>query len=58
MTDILQQIAAYKRLEADSRKAATPQAGIEALARQASPPRGFRRALEAATGVSRLQRAA
>ncbi len=54
MTDILEKIAAYKRVEADARKAATPQAQIEALARAAAPPRGFRAALERAHGPGRL----
>jgi indole-3-glycerol phosphate synthase len=52
--DILQRIAAYKRVEADERKARTPQAEIEAAAVAVSPPRGFRRALEAAHAPGRL----
>jgi indole-3-glycerol phosphate synthase len=46
MTDILSQIAAYKREEVVARKALTSQSGIEALAAAASAPRGFRAALE------------
>ena len=46
MSDILAKIAAYKRDEVAARKAARPQAAIEALAAQASAPRGFRAALE------------
>ena len=54
MTDILAKIAAYKRVEVTERKARTSQGGIEAAARLASPPRGFRRALEAAHAPGRL----
>ena len=54
MTDVLSRIAAYKRLEVKARKAATPHAAIEARAERASPPRGFRRALEAAHAPGRL----
>ena len=54
MSDILQKIAAYKRDEVAERKARTPQAGMEARARQASPPRGFARALDAAHAPGRL----
>ncbi len=46
MTDILERIAAYKREDVAARKAARSQDEIEALAAQASPPRGFRQALE------------
>jgi indole-3-glycerol phosphate synthase len=46
MTDILSQIAAYKREEVSTRKARTSQSAIEALAAAASAPRGFRAALE------------
>ena len=46
MSDILDRIAAYKRDEVAVRKAARSQDAIEAAARDASPPRGFRAALE------------
>lgn len=46
MTDILSQIAAYKREDVAARKARTSQSAIEALAATASAPRGFRAALE------------
>jgi indole-3-glycerol phosphate synthase len=46
MTDILSQIAVYKREEVAARKARTSQSAIEALAATASAPRGFRAALE------------
>ena len=46
MTDtILDRIRAYKLEEVAARKAARPQSEIEAAARAASPPRGFRRTL-------------
>ncbi len=46
MTDVLARIAAYKRENVASRKAALSQDAVEARARQASAPRGFRSALE------------
>ena len=46
MTDVLARIAAYKREDVAARKAATSQDAVEALARAASAPRGFRAALE------------
>ena len=46
MSDILDRIAAYKREDVAARKAARSQDAIEAAARDASPPRGFRAALE------------
>ena len=46
MSDILDRIAAYKRDEVAARKAARSQQQVEAAAREASPPRGFRAALE------------
>jgi indole-3-glycerol phosphate synthase len=54
MSDILNRIAAYKRVEVDARKASAPQAEIEAAAKSADAPRGFRRALEAAHAPGRL----
>jgi len=45
MTDILEQIAAYKRVEVTERKAARPLAEIESLALVADMPRGFLAAL-------------
>ena len=54
MSDILARIAAYKRDEVAARKAACPQSQIEAAARAADPPRGFRAALERAHGPGRL----
>ncbi len=47
MTDVLARIAAYKREEVVARKAALSQDAIEARAREASAPRGFRAALQA-----------
>ena len=47
MSDILDKIAAYKRVDVAARKVARPQAEVEQAALTASPPRGFRRALEA-----------
>jgi indole-3-glycerol phosphate synthase len=46
LNDVLAGIAAYKRIDVDARKAATSQDAVESLARLASPPRGFRAALE------------
>lgn len=46
MTDVLERIAAYKREDVAARKAALSQDAVEARAREASPPRGFRTALE------------
>ena len=54
MSDILAQIAAYKRQDVAERKAARPVADVEAAARAASPPRGFRSALERAHAPGRL----
>ncbi|WP_439814510.1 indole-3-glycerol phosphate synthase TrpC [Zavarzinia sp. CC-PAN008] len=50
MSDTLARIVAYKRDDVATRKAARPQAAIEAAARAADPVRPFRAALEAATG--------
>ena len=47
MSDVLAGIAAYKRIDVATRKAATSQDAVEALASQASTPRGFRAALTA-----------
>ena len=46
MSDVLASIAAYKQTDVAARKAVTSQDAVEALARTASPPRGFRAALE------------
>ncbi len=46
MSDVLAGIAAYKRIDVDARKAMSSQDAVEARARLASPPRGFRAALE------------
>ena len=46
MTDVLDRIAAYKRVDVAARKAARPQSEIESLALIAGMPRGFRSALE------------
>lgn len=54
MSDILATIAAYKRDEVRSRKQQRGQAEVEAAAREASPPRGFRAALERAHAPGRL----
>jgi indole-3-glycerol phosphate synthase len=54
MSDILDRIAAYKREEVATRKAARPLTSMEAAAREASAPRGFRAALERAHGPGRL----
>jgi indole-3-glycerol phosphate synthase len=50
MADILSKIAAYKREDVAARKAARPQVDVSA----ASPPRGFRAALERAHAPGRL----
>jgi indole-3-glycerol phosphate synthase len=54
MSDILSKIAAYKREEVARRKAERPLAAVETAARQATPPRGFRAALERAHAPGRL----
>jgi indole-3-glycerol phosphate synthase len=46
VNDVLADIAAYKREDVVARKASRSQDAVEALARQASSPRGFRAALE------------
>ena len=52
--DILTRIAAYKLQEVAERKAQTSVPDLEAAARQASAPRGFARALEAAHSPGRV----
>lgn len=47
MTDVLARIAAYKREEVAARRSALSQDAIETRARAATPPRGFRTALQA-----------
>jgi indole-3-glycerol phosphate synthase len=54
MSDILDRIVAYKREEVAQRKAVRPLREVEAAARDASAPRGFRAALERAHGPGRL----
>ena len=54
MADILADIAAYKRDEVRARKAARTQDSVEAAAKAASRPRGFRAALERAHAPGRL----
>ena len=54
MSDILEKIAGYKREEVTARKAARPLAELEAEARAAAAPRGFRTALERAHAPGRL----
>ncbi|MDB5430344.1 MAG: indole-3-glycerol phosphate synthase TrpC [Caulobacter sp.] len=54
MSDILSKIADYKRVDVASRKAVRSLADLEAAAKAASAPRGFKAALEAAHGPGRL----
>ena len=54
MSDILERIAAYKRLEVAERKATRPRGEIERAALAASPTRGFARALRQAHAPGRL----
>jgi len=54
VSDILEQIAAYKRDEVAARKGRRSQAAVDAAAAEASPPRGFRKALERAHAPGRL----
>ena len=52
--DILEKIAAYKRDEVKTRRAARSADAVDAAAKAASPPRGFRAALERARAPGRL----
>ncbi len=54
MSDILDRIAAYKREDVARRKAVRATVDVEASVLAASPPRGFRAALERAHGPGRL----
>ena len=54
MSDILEQIAAYKRIDVAQRKAQRPQDKVEAAAKAAAAPRGFFRALREAYAPGRL----
>jgi len=54
MSDILDQIAAYKRTEVAERKAARSVTEVEAAAKVVSAPRGFHAALAAAHAPGRL----
>jgi len=54
MSDILDKIAAYKRIDVAARKAARPQGEVDQAAKAASAPRGFVRALEAAHAPGKL----
>jgi indole-3-glycerol phosphate synthase len=54
MSDVLAKIADYKRDEVAVRKAARSVAELEAAAKEASAPRGFRKALERAHAPGKL----
>jgi indole-3-glycerol phosphate synthase len=54
VSDILEQIAAYKRSEVGAARRIESQGAVEARAKAASPPRGFRAALERAAAPGRL----
>ena len=54
MTDILARIAEYKRADVAERKARRSQTSVEVDAASASPPRGFKAALERARAPGRL----
>ena len=51
--NVLDEIAAYKRVEIGAAKAAKPLASLMREAREASPPRGFRAALQMASRSAR-----
>lgn len=53
MSDFLAKISAYKRAEIAERRCARSEAEVERLASQASPPRGFRAALQMAVNAGR-----
>ena len=54
MSDILERLAAYKRDEVTEARRADSQDTVEARAKAASPPRGFRTALERAAAPGKL----
>jgi indole-3-glycerol phosphate synthase len=54
MSDILETIAAYKRDEVTALRRAQSQDAVDAAAKRASPPRGFRAALQRAAAPGRL----
>jgi indole-3-glycerol phosphate synthase len=54
VSDILEEIAAYKRREVAALRRLESQSAVDARAGTASPPRGFRAALEAAAAPGRL----
>lgn len=54
MTDILAKIAAYKREDVTARKVVRSQAEVDAAAQVATPPRGFKAALEAKHAPGKL----
>jgi indole-3-glycerol phosphate synthase len=54
MSDILETIAAYKREEVAVARRTSSQDAVEARAKAASPPRGFRAALERAAAPGRV----
>jgi len=54
VSDVLAKIADYKREEVAARKASRSAADLESAARLASPPRGFRKALERAHAPGKL----
>ena len=56
MADILAKIEAYKRSEIAAAKSARPRADVEALARAATPPRGFLAAIERRRAARRVSR--